>query len=106
MKTWINTELTRVEKEKKAAFEKKGWKDFYTFKQGETKITINRDIEPRKTQTGKTILRGSIDGIEYDIPITINVYAGILKNLSTTNNFKVTRVGTGKQDTRYAVEAL
>jgi len=106
MKTnFWKSEDDRVKKEKKEAFEKKGWKTFFNFPQGTTKVTVDLKVEPRKTQTGKPILRGSVDGTVYDIPITSVVYGKIIEFINDgAVTFNITRVGTGKQDTRYGVE--
>lgn len=104
---WVQSELTRVTKERTEAFEKKGWKEFFKFPVGTTVINVDMKVEPRKTNTDKPILRAFIDDKWWDVPLTPSVYGMMLPKLvEGITEFSITRVGKGKADTRYGVEAV
>ena len=100
----MQAELDRSEKDRKAALDEKGMKDFFSFPVGSTIMVVDVDIEPRKTDFGRMAIRANINDVDYDVPLTDLVYNKVLKRLVAGKNIvEIVRTGTGKNDTRYDV---
>ena len=107
IENWVFSENERIIEERKKIMEEKGYKEFFKFPQGTTKLTIDTSKPPRETNEGRKILRAIIDGKEWDIPVSNMLYGQLLKGLVLNKNrFEVIRIGLGKTDTRYAVNII
>ena len=106
---FIDLELKRIEQAKKSRMEAKDLKPFLQLKVGENIVEfVKRPPRDHPIYSGKKIFRVIKDGQEYDLVFSANTraYARLLQLLKQGHfKIKLIRVGTGRYETRYDVEA-
>lgn len=111
-KGFWKAEQVKLEEERKAALEEKGFKPFFTVPEGETHIVVDPSFGVRANPVNakSKILRisaanaaGQIE--DWDLSCSQVLYKLIVKGLANDEtDFTIIRVGKGKTDTRYSVK--
>jgi len=106
---FIDLELKRIEQARKNKMGTGDLRPFVQLKVGENVVEfVKRPPRDHPIYSGKKIFRVVKDGMEYDLVFSSNTraYARLLQLLKQGHTkIKIIRVGTGKYDTRYFVEA-
>lgn len=111
VKEYIEAEKARIEQERSDAMLDNGFAPFMSIKEGTTTLTFSMDIMPRESKNypDRSIFRVSQDNTEYDLSVNRKspLYKDIVDNLSNgKTTMTITRIGTGRTDTRYKVESM
>ena len=102
----VNQRLTELEEARQKQLAENGYKEFYTFQQGETTFEIQPDQILRNSKFGRSIARIVVNGSEYDWSISPAIELEVLRAMANgKNKLTLIRVGTGKDDTRYSLKA-
>jgi hypothetical protein len=112
LQEYVQKQKAELEKRKQARMKEKGYKDFYSFEEGETPFKLCPVI-PRERQGNfglQNVFRIEIEGKEYDF--SVNVISPVFKSLvyeldglTAPKALRMTRVGVG-QKTKMCVMQL
>ena len=108
-KSWIEQKREQLKQERKTAMKAKGMMELYNMPIGETEITIDTNITPRKAETkfgDRDVLRITVNGSACDWMINPKspLYRELLEHLyEDKNHFIIVRSGLEKQ-TRYSIK--
>ncbi len=107
LQDFATAEVQKLAEQKQKRMEEKGYKPFWSMPEGTYIIEFANEM-PRDNPayTDRPIFRIKVDGEEYDYSINRNspLYRDIMQNIMNGNyKLSITRIGTGKSDTRYKV---
>jgi len=106
---WIQQKREQLKQERKTAMKEKGMMELFNMPIGETEITIDTDIAPRKAETkfgDRDVLRITVNGSACDWMINPKspLYRELLEHLyEDKKHFIIVRSGLEKQ-TRYSIK--
>jgi len=106
---WIQQKREQLKQERKVAMKEKGMMELFNMPIGETEITIDDLVPPRKAETkfgDRDILRITVNGAASDWMINPKspLYRELLEHLyEGKNHFIIVRSGIEKQ-TRYSIK--
>jgi hypothetical protein len=103
LQKYIAAQKENLDKQRHDAMEKKGYKDFYTFEEGETAFILHPVI-PREKQGMyglQSVFRISVEGHEYDFSVNqkspvFRQLIELMDNMTDALKLRITRVGVGK----------
>lgn len=107
--SWLDGKQKILNERRAKVMKEKGMAEFYTLPEGESKIFIDINKEPRE-QDGdfglRTIFRINAEGKEYDLSCSDALARRIYNALTAgVNPMTVIRIGDGKQ-TRFSIKEL
>ena len=110
LQVFAEKEKARMEQEKAVYMEDKGYSPFWTMSEG-TFVVVFADQPPRENKfyPNRPIFKVQVDETEFDYSINKNspFYRSIMESLAKgVRKLSITRIGTGKTDTRYSVKEV
>jgi hypothetical protein len=111
LKTQAQKELERLEHEKAAREAELVYKPFYKLGEGTHVLTFaDSEIRDNTLYAGRKLFRVSDrSGVEYDLSVSQNspLYRALVSMLAQgKTKASITRIGTGRTDTRYSVSEV
>lgn len=101
----IQSRLAQLQEDRMKALEENGFKEFFSFPEGETTVQFDLSVNPRESKYGRMIYRVRVNGIEYDWSANPSLELALLEKMAAgQDTFTIIRVGRGREDTRYSIK--
>ena len=101
----IQSRLAQLQEDRMKALEENGFKEFFSFPEGETTVQFDLSVNPRESKYGRMIYRIRVSGIEYDWSANPSLELALLEKMAAgQDTFTIIRVGRGREDTRYSIK--
>lgn len=107
LQEWKEKEIKRLDKERKKRTDDAGYAPILRLSEGTTTLQLQPEI-PRIGKYGKMFTVKAADNVTYDLKANENspLYRSLIEKMDPDGpvTIKITRIGTGRTDTRYKVD--